>query len=534
MHGRHTNLDQRATQRDGTGPTRDRGRLHRHRALVSVAVLSAALLTACSDEGSSVRAADAATPANTTSPTTAATSAPVTPITSVTPATSVAFTSPEPPTSSGAPLMSVADLLDAVASTESDIGPGIDYVTDQVGQGRYDAGYRRRQESIEACSSIERPLLHGATYAESVDGRGWLYLDLESPQRPYVAHSVLVLTDERAAQDVMTDLRAAADLPTCVAEWVAAVNGEDGAAKNAPWASASIDYSALDARFAEPLDGLGEDQLSVRWQQRLSIDGSETAPEEMTFHMARFGAVIFTFSGNGPDRTAATAVVLAERLASSIGSDMGVAGPASDEERIATVRARRQAMAEAALLRPDDLGDDWQDLGPASVFPMTSALAASLPSCTSFVEPVFEDDDGVWAHRALGRGADVAFTSVTVFATEADAAAMVAATAEPAFDQCWADFNEVAVVGLGFGVESADYASVDPPDIELGGDSSSLQALEGTVTFGSTSFPDTCICAFVQQGRTVVTFHAAAHVFGAAERHDLIVAATARIDDEVE
>lgn len=308
MHGRHTNLDQRATQRDGTGPTRDR--LHRHRALVSGAVLSAALLTACSDEGSSVRAADATAPASTVSATTPATT--------------------------------------ASATTEA------------------------------------------------------------------------------------------------------------------------------------------------------------TSPEST------------------------------ERTASTIGTAPGATESTTDEERIATVRTRRQAMAEAALLRPEDLGDDWQDLGPASVFPMTSALAASLPSCTSFVEPVFEDDDGVWAHRALGRDADVAFTSVTVFASEADAAAMVAATAEPAFDQCWADFNEVAVVELAFGVESADYESVDPPDIELGGDSSSLQALEGTVTFGSTSFPDTCVCAFVQQGRTVVTFHAAAHVFGAAERHDLIVAATARIDDEVE
>ena len=110
---------------------------------------------------------------------------------------------------------------------------------------------------------------------------------------------------------------------------------------------------------------------------------------------------------------------------------------------------------------------------------------------------------------------------------------MVAATATPEFDQCWADFNEVAIVALGVGVDSASYESVEPPDVELGGDSSSLQALEGTLTFGSTTVPDTCVCAFVQQGRTVVAFHSAAPIFTSATRRDVIAAALARVDETV-
>jgi len=111
---------------------------------------------------------------------------------------------------------------------------------------------------------------------------------------------------------------------------------------------------------------------------------------------------------------------------------------------------------------------------------------------------------------------------------------MVAATATPEFDQCWADFNEVAVVALPFGIESASYEPVEPPDVELGGDSSSLHALDGTITLGSSDVPDSCVCAFVQQGRTVVAVHSAAPVFTPAERSDVIATALARVDETVE
>jgi len=190
------------------------------------------------------------------------------------------------------------------------------------------------------------------------------------------------------------------------------------------------------------------------------------------------------------------------------------------------------AIAQAALLQPEDLGDGWQDLGPGSAFPMTAELAASVPSCAPFVDVVFEGNSGVWAHTTLSRP-EVVFTSVTVFPTEAEAAAMVAATATPEFDQCWADFNEVAIVEMPLGIDSASYESVEPPDIELGGDSSSLLALDGTITLGATSIPDSCVCAFVQQGRAVVAFHSTAPVFSAAARRDAIATAVARVDETV-
>ena len=190
-------------------------------------------------------------------------------------------------------------------------------------------------------------------------------------------------------------------------------------------------------------------------------------------------------------------------------------------------------ISQAALLQPADVGDGWQDLGSDYAFPMTAELAASLPSCAPFVDVVFEGNTGVWAHTTLRRNTDIAFTSITLFPTEPEAAAMVAATATPEFDQCWADFNEVAVVEMGVGVDSASYESVEPPDVELGGDSSSLQALEGTLMFGATSVPDSCVCAFVQEGRTVVAFHSAAPIFSAAARRDVIATALARVDETV-
>lgn len=205
-------------------------------------------------------------------------------------------------------------------------------------------------------------------------------------------------------------------------------------------------------------------------------------------------------------------------------TDTGGSEPATADEGI----------ARAALLQPDDIGDDWQDYGPDSAFPMTAELAAAVPSCAPFVDIVFDGNSGVWASTGLGRDMDIAFASVTVFATEAEAAAMVAATDTSEFDQCWADFNEVAVVALPFGVDSASYESVEPPDVALGGDSSSLHALDGTITLGSSEVPDSCVCAFVQKGRTVVAFHSAAPVFSDAERGDVITTAVARVDETVE
>jgi hypothetical protein len=204
-------------------------------------------------------------------------------------------------------------------------------------------------------------------------------------------------------------------------------------------------------------------------------------------------------------------------------ADTGGLGSASDE----------QAIALAALLQPDDVGEGWRDYGPDSAFPMTAELAASVPSCAPFVDVVFEGNAGVWASTGLGRDLDIAFTSITVFPTAADAAAMVAATATPEFEQCWADFNEVAVVELPFGIESASYEPVEPPAVKLGGDSSSLHALGGTVTLGSTELADSCVCAFVQQGRTVVVFHSSAPLFDAAERAEVIATALDRVDETV-
>jgi hypothetical protein len=186
------------------------------------------------------------------------------------------------------------------------------------------------------------------------------------------------------------------------------------------------------------------------------------------------------------------------------------------------------ALAAEALPAPEDLGEGWSQYADEG-FPMRAELAAPLATCAAFVDVVFEGNGGTWAHSTLGRGPDIVFASVTVFPTDAEAAAMVAATADPDFDQCWSDFNEVAVVAMPFGIDSSTYEVVTPPDVELGGDSSSLQALEGTIQVGSSTIPDSCVCAFVQQGRAVLAFHSAAPIFSAAQRSGAIAAAVARI-----
>ena len=228
-------------------------------------------------------------------------------------------------------------------------------------------------------------------------------------------------------------------------------------------------------------------------------------------------------AGTAASPTSLTQPSAAETSPSTETNDTSGSGSATGDD----------AIARAALLQPGDIGPGWQDFGPDGAFPMTAELAASVQSCATFVDVVFEGNAGVWASTSLGRNMDIAFTSVTLFPTETEAAAMVAATATPEFDQCWADFNEVAAVALPFGITSASYKSVEAPDVELGGDSSSLHALSGTITLGSTNVADSCVCAFVQQGRTVVTFHSAAAVFSDAARSDAIAAALAQVDETV-
>lgn len=187
-------------------------------------------------------------------------------------------------------------------------------------------------------------------------------------------------------------------------------------------------------------------------------------------------------------------------------------------------------LAAAGLLAAEDLGEGWISNGTALVFPMGVDLAADVPTCVPYLDIVFEGgNDGVWSATSYSRNADLALSSVTVFPDEAGAVAMVDAMASDEFDACWADFNEVAVMQFA-GADAVSYESVTPPDVELSGDSAALNALVGTLTFGNTEVPDSCVCSVQRVGRAVVILDAAEPVFTAAARRDVLARAVEQLD----
>lgn len=205
-------------------------------------------------------------------------------------------------------------------------------------------------------------------------------------------------------------------------------------------------------------------------------------------------------------------------------------GAASQESDPASADA---ALATDALLPAADVGEGWVSNGTSLVFPMDVELAVTVASCAPYLATVFEGgNNGVWAHTSYTRNQDVALTSVTVFPTVAEAEVMVAEASADGFDACWADFNDVAVAQIA-DATSASYAPVDPPDIELPGETAVLNALEGSIVFGNAEVPDSCVCAMMQQGRAVVIFESAAPAFTAAARRDVLVAAVERVAEIV-
>lgn len=218
----------------------------------------------------------------------------------------------------GSSPVDVEGLLDAAASTGGDFGSGHALVADQVGQGAYDDQYRERQDGIEACTSVERPLPHGATYAETTAARGWLYVDTTSPQYPYTAHAVMILPDAEAAAAIVDDLRESTDFPECIAAWIADVNGADAANKYIVWRGKSALYTPSAARFGEPVPELGEDHLVVTWEQGLTIDGVAVEPLVEAFYLTRIGDTIFTVLTHNPDGPVVVAE-LAARLRDAMG-----------------------------------------------------------------------------------------------------------------------------------------------------------------------------------------------------------------------
>jgi hypothetical protein len=185
--------------------------------------------------------------------------------------------------------------------------------------------------------------------------------------------------------------------------------------------------------------------------------------------------------------------------------------------------AEDQALAAHALLAPDDLPDGgWAEGPPEGVFPNSAELASTVPSCADYVDVVFEggSEHGEGKSGILGRGDQVLFTYVVVFPTDEGAIAMMDAVSEPAFDECWVDFNEAAALAMPFGIEAASYTEQEPPDVTVSADDVNVEHMGGTITVGGSELTDSCVCVFARSGRGVVEVHSAEPVMDIEERSE--------------
>jgi hypothetical protein len=236
----------------------------------------------------------------------------------------------------------------------------------------------------------------------------------------------------------------------------------------------------------------------------------------------------------------ATRALLLVALLAACGSDpeetssAGTSPPDSTTTTTTTASSATEdrALAGEALLTAADLPDaGWGD-GPSDhTFPMSADLAATVPTCADFVDVVFEGgaDNGEAVAGVLARGADLAWTHAIVFPDEEGATAMMEAVSETAFDECWADFNEVSAVEMPFGITAATYDPIEPPDLSVSADAFNIEHVSGTAEVSGSEFEDSCVCAFAKSGRGVVIVHSAEPTMDIAERTATVQAAVDKL-----
>jgi hypothetical protein len=189
------------------------------------------------------------------------------------------------------------------------------------------------------------------------------------------------------------------------------------------------------------------------------------------------------------------------------------------------------ALADKALITGREIGDKWETANSRLLYPNDAGLARTVSSCNAFVETVFDGGQkhGAGVSRVLGNERDLVFLYAVVFPTVDAASAMMAAVADPAFDRCWAEFNNVAVMKMPLGVERANYQPATPPSLTATADKMSVKFIEGNVTIGGTQMKDNCVCVFAQVGRGVVEVHSISYVLDDQQRSKVVQAAVDRL-----
>jgi hypothetical protein len=170
-----------------------------------------------------------------------------------------------------------------------------------------------------------------------------------------------------------------------------------------------------------------------------------------------------------------------------------------------------EGLAATALLEPDDVAEDWGSMGEELIFPNSAEIARPIAACKPYAEIVFEggSQHGVGKSGVISNSPNPVFLYTAVFETVEQASAMLDAVSSAGFDECWARFNEAAVLKMPTPITNPKYAPETPPNLALVADASTVKFLVGTLEFSGSEVPDTCVCIFARVGRGVVEVHSA-------------------------
>lgn len=198
--------------------------------------------------------------------------------------------------------------------------------------------------------------------------------------------------------------------------------------------------------------------------------------------------------------------------ASGPASDVGTsssAAPTSTSVSTTPELSADERLVAAALLEPGDVGEEWEQVSEPFFFPNSAELARPLAACQPYSEVVFQggSQHGVGKSGAISYRQNAVFLYVAVFPTAELASAMLDAVSSVGFDECWARFNEAAVLSMPMPITNPTYSPQTPPSFALNADASSVKYLVGTVEFGGAETTDTCVCIFARVGRGVVEVH---------------------------
>jgi hypothetical protein len=210
-----------------------------------------------------------------------------------------------------------AAFFQKIAPTVDDLGPDYVFLFDPMGPEQ-DSFDKSLQDALAECngSTLLMPYLVPVTKAEAA--KGWFHLDTVSDQQPGAITEVLVMHDEAEAKALMDQVRSEPNLVECRTAWVAAITTVN-ATTDGPLKGRDVNFASTDAALSDPLDSLGDDQLGMRWQQNLTVDGEVAPPVQSSTRIVRIGQVILLHDDTPAGDTDRMTELLVARIRAALG-----------------------------------------------------------------------------------------------------------------------------------------------------------------------------------------------------------------------